>query len=149
MSTKKYLTKYARGSKQTPRLDDGLRAMQIQSQTQTRALENLRNQQQKQDAQYITSLDRKGRVEQENRKLKQKIEVEIPQKLQTEALKRNHLTQQNSFKAKIKEAENLAKVWGALSPTLANNVRKLIEGSVEYFQTERGIAEYELSLIHI
>ena len=143
MSTKKYLTKYARGSKKISRLDDGLRAMQIQSQTQTRALENLRNQQQKQDAQYITSLDRKGRVEEENRKLKRKIEVDIPEKLQTEALKRNHLTQQNSFKAKIKEAENLAKVWGALSPTLANNVRKLIEGSVEYFQTERGIAEYE------
>ena len=90
MATKKYLTKYARGSKQTPRLDDGLRAMQIQSQTQTRALENLRTQQQKQDAQYTTGLDRAGKVAQANRKLKQQIEVDIPEKLRENALKRNN-----------------------------------------------------------
>ena len=97
MATKKYLTKYARGSKQTPRLDDGLRAMQIQSQTQTRALENLRTQQQKQDALYTTGLDRAGKVAEANRKLKQTIEVEIPEKLRENALKRNNLTQQKKL----------------------------------------------------
>ena len=72
MATKKYLTKYARGGRnQNTRLNDGLRAMQIQSQTQTRALENLRNQQQKQDAQYTTGLDRAGKAAEANRKLKQ------------------------------------------------------------------------------
>ena len=101
MATKKYLTKYARGSKQTSRLDDGLRAMQIQSQTQTRALENLRTQQQKQDAQYTTGLDRAGKVAEANRKLKEKVEVEIPEKLRADALKRNNITQQNNFKVNI------------------------------------------------
>ena len=143
MATKKYLTKYARGSKQTPRLDDGLRAMQIQSQTQTRALENLRNQQQRQDAQYTTGLDRAGKVAEANRKLKQKIEVDIPEKLRADALKRNNITQQNNFKVKIKEAQDLAKTWGQLSPTLAANVQKAIGNAVDYFQTEAGIAEYE------
>ena len=103
MATKKYLTKYARGGRnQNTRLDDGLRAMQIQSQTQTRALENLRTQQQKQDAQYTTGLDRAGKVAEANRKLKQKIEIEIPEKLRADALKRNNITQQNNFKVKIK-----------------------------------------------
>ena len=143
MATKKYLTKYARGSKQTPRLDDGLRAMQIQSQTQTRALENLRTQQQKQDAQYTTGLDRAGKVAQANRKLKQQIEVDIPEKLRADALKRNNITQQNNFKVKIKEAQNLAKTWGQLSPTLAANVQKAVGNAIDYFQTEAGIAEYE------
>ena len=143
MATKKYLTKYARGSKQTPRLDDGLRAMQIQSQTQTRALENLRNQQQKQDAQYTTGLDRAGKVAQANRKLKQQIEVDIPEKLRADALKRNNITQQNNFKVKIKEAQDLAKTWGQLSPTLAANVQKAVGNAIDYFQTEAGIAEYE------
>ena len=143
MATKKYLTKYARGSKQTPRLDDGLRAMQIQSQTQTRALENLRTQQQKQDAQYTTGLDRAGKVAQANRKLKQQIEVDIPEKLRADALKRNNITQQNNFKVKIKEAQDLAKTWGQLSPTLAANVQKAVGNAIDYFQTEAGIAEYE------
>jgi len=143
MATKKYLTKYARGSKQTPRLDDGLRAMQIQSQTQTRALENLRNQQQKQDAQYTTGLDRAGKAAEANRKLKQQIEVDIPEKLRADALKRNNITQQNNFKVKIKEAQNLAKTWGQLSPTLAANVQKAVGNAIDYFQTEAGIAEYE------
>ena len=144
MATKKYLTKYARGGRnQNTRLDDGLRAMQIQSQTQTRALENLRTQQQKQDAQYTTGLDRAGKVAEANRKLKQKIEVDIPEKLRADALKRNNITQQNNFKVKIKEAQNLAKTWGQLSPTLAANVQKAIGNAVDYFQTEAGIAEYE------
>ena len=143
MATKKYLTKYARGSKQTPRLDDGLRAMQIQSQTQTRALENLRNQQQKQDAQYTTGLDSAGKAAEANRKLKQKIEVDIPEKLRADALKRNNITQQNNFKVKIKEAQDLAKTWGQLSPTLAANVQKAVGNAIDYFQTEAGIAEYE------
>ena len=159
MATKKYLTKYARGSKQIPKLDDGLRAMQIQSQTQTQALEKRKNEQKLFDAAYSTGLDRAAKVAKANRDLKRQIEVETPEKLRADALKRNNITQQNNFKVKIKEQQELAKTWGKLSPTLAANVQKAIGNAVDYFQTEAGIAEYEkelangtvgsLSLIHI
>ena len=144
MATKKYLTKYARGGRnQNTRLNDGLRAMQIQSQTQSQALEKRKNEQKLFDASYTSGLDRAGKVAEANRKLKQKIEVDIPEKLRADALKRNNITQQNNFKVKIKEAQNLAKTWGQLSPTLAANVQKAVGNAIDYFQTEAGIAEYE------
>ena len=143
MATKKYLTKYARGSKQIPKLEDGLRAMQIQSQTQTQALEKRKNEQKLFDAAYSTGLDRAAKSAEANRKLVRQIEVETPEKLRADALKRNNITQQNNFKVKIKEQQELAKTWGKLSPTLAANVQKAIGQAVDYFQTEAGIAEYE------
>ena len=143
MATKKYLTKYARGSKAIPKLDDGLRAMQIQSQTQTQALEKRKNEQKLFDASYSTGLDRAAKSAEANRKLVRQIEVETPEKLRADALKRNNITQQNNFKVKIKEQQELAKTWGKLSPTLAANVEKAIGNAVDYFQTEAGIAEYE------
>ena len=144
MATKKYLTKYARGGRnQNTRLDSGLRAMQIQSQTQSQALEKRKNEQKLFDASYTSGLDRAGKVAEANRKLKQKIEVDIPEKLRADALKRNNITQQNNFKVKIKEAQDLAKTWGQLSPTLAANVQKAVGNAIDYFQTEAGIAEYE------
>jgi len=146
MATKKYLTKYARGSKAIPKLDDGLRAMQIQSQTQTQALEKRKNEQKLFDAAYSTGLDRAAKSAEANRKLVRQIEVETPEKLREAALKRNNLTQQNNFKVKIKEQQELAKTWGRLSPTLAANVQKAIGQAVDYFQTEAGIAEYESEL---
>ena len=110
MATKKYLTKYARGGRnQNTRVDDGLRAMQIQSQTQTQALEKRKNEQKLFDASYSSGLDRAGKVAEANRKLKQKIEVDIPEKLRADALNRNNITQQNNFKVKIKEQQELAK----------------------------------------
>ena len=146
MATKKYLTKYARGSKQIPKLEDGLRAMQIQSQTQTQALEKRKNEQKLFDASYSTGLDRAAKAAEANRKLVQKIEVELPDKLRADALKRNNITQQNNFKVKIKEQQELAKAWGKLSPTLAANAEKAIGNAIDYFQTEAGIAEYESEL---
>ena len=146
MATKKYLTKYARGSKQIPKLEDGLRAMQIQSQTQTQALERRKNEQKLFDAAYGTGLDRAAKSAEANRKLVRQIEVETPEKLRAEALKRNNITQQNNFKVKIKEQQELAKTWGKLSPTLASNVQKAIGNAIDYFQTEAGIAEYESEL---
>ena len=143
MATKKYLTKYARGSKAIPKLDDGLRAMQIQSQTQTQALEKRKNEQKLFDAAYSTGLDRAAKAAEANRKLVRQIEVETPEKLRADALKRNNITQQNNFKVKIKEQQELAKMWGRLSPTLAANVQKAIGNAIDYFQTEAGIAEYE------
>ena len=146
MATKKYLTKYARGSKQIPKLEDGLRAMQIQSQTQTQALEKRKNEQKLFDASYSTGLDRAAKAAEANRKLVRQIEVETPEKLRADALKRNNITQQNNFKVKIKEQQELAKTWGKLSPTLAANVQKAIGNAVDYFQTEAGIADYESEL---
>ncbi len=143
MATKKYLTKYARGSKAIPKLDDGLRAMQIQSQTQTQALEKRKNEQKLFDAAYGTGLDRAAKAAEANRKLVRQIEVETPEKLREAALKRNNDTQQKNFKVKIKEQQELAKMWGRLSPTLAANVEKAIGNAIDYFQTEAGIAEYE------
>jgi len=142
MSTKKYLTKYARGSKQTPKLDDGLRAMQIQSQTQTQALEKQKNQQKLFDAAYGTGLDRAAKAAEASRKLTQKIEVELPEKLQADALKRNNITQQKNFKVQIDEYNKLAKVWQGLSPTLAQNFADMTEKVKDFAQTELGIAEY-------
>ncbi len=107
MATKKYLTKYARGSKAIPKLDDGLRAMQIQSQTQTQALEKRKNEQKLFDAAYSTGLDRAAKAAEANRKLVRQIEVETPEKLRADALKRNNITQQNNFKVKIKEQQLL------------------------------------------
>ena len=146
MATKKYLTKYARGSKAIPKLDDGLRAMQIQSQTQTQALEKRKQEQKLFDASYSTGLDRAAKAAEANRKLVRQIEVETPEKLRADALKRNNITQQNNFKVKIKEQQELAKMWGKLSPTLAANVQKAIGNAIDYFQTEAGIAEYESEL---
>ena len=146
MATKKYLTKYARGRKQIPKLEDGLRAMQIQSQTQTQALEQQKNQQKLFDAAYSTGLDRAAKVAEANRKLKRQVEVETPEKLREAALKRNNQTQQNNFKVKIKEQQEIAKTWGKLSPTLAANAEKAIGQVIDYFQTEAGIDEYEREL---
>ena len=143
MATKKYLTKYARGGRnQNTRVDDGLRAMQIQSQTQTQALEKRKNEQKLFDAAYSSGLDRAGKVAEANRKLKQKIEVDVPEKLRENALKRNNITQQKNFKVKIDEYNKLAKVWQGLSPTLAKNFADMTQKTIDFAQTELGIAEY-------
>mgnify|MGYP001156689126 CR=1 FL=1 len=146
MATKKYLTKYARGSRQLPSVDGGLRAMQIQGDRQTKALSNLRDQQRQADQAYISGIDRAAKVEEQNRKLVREIEVDIPEKLRAEALKRNNDRQQQDFKRQIDEKKKLADVWGALSPTLARSVGKAVGNATNYFQTEAGIAEYERRL---
>ena len=89
------------------------------TQTQSQALEKRKNEQKLFDASYTSGLDRAGKVAEANRKLKQKIEVDIPEKLRENALKRNNITQQKNFKVKIDEYNKLAKVWQGLSPTLA------------------------------
>ena len=109
MATKKYFTKYARGSRQLPDVQSGLRAMQIQGDRQTKALANLRDQQRQADQAYITGIDRAAKLEEQNRELVRKIEVDIPEKLRANALKRNNDIQQQSFKTKIKEKQDLAK----------------------------------------
>ena len=146
MDSGKFLRRYAKRGQRISKVEDGLRAMQIQSQTQTQALEKRKNEQKLFDAAYGTGLDRAAKAAEASRKLTQKIEVEIPEKLQADALKRNNITQQNNFKVQIKEAQNLAKTWGQLSPTLAANVQKAIGNTINYFQTEAGIDEYEREL---
>ena len=146
MATKKYLTKYARGSRQLPSVDGGLRAMQIQGDRQTKALANLRDQQRQADQSYITGIDRAAKLEEENRKLVRKVEVDIPEKLRADALRRNNEREQQDFKRQIDEQKKLADVWGALSPTLARSVGRAVGNATNYFQTEAGIAEYERRL---
>lgn len=146
MATRKYFTRHAQGSRQLPDIQSGLRAMQIQGDRQTKALANLRDQQRQADQAYITGIDRAAKLEEQNRKLVREIEVDIPEKLRANALKRNNDIQQQSFKTKIKEKQDLAKVWGALSPTLAANVQKAVGSTIKYAQTEAGIAEYNQRL---
>ncbi len=146
MSTKKYFTKYARGSKKLSRVDGGLRAMQQQTDSQIKALANLRDQQRQADQSYISGVDRAANVEEQNRKLVQKVEVDIPEKLRANALKRNNDIQQQNFKTKIKEKQDLARVWGNLSPTLAANLKRAVGSAIDYTQTEAGIAEYNKRL---
>jgi hypothetical protein len=146
VSTKKYFTKYARGSKKLSRVDGGLRAMQQQTDSQIKALANLRDQQRQADQSYISGVDRAANVEEQNRKLVQKVEVDIPEKLRANALKRNNDIQQQNFKTKIKEKQDLARVWGNLSPTLAANLKRAVGSAIDYTQTEAGIAEYNKRL---
>jgi len=142
MDSGKFLRRYAKRGQRISKVEDGLRAMQIQSQTQTQALEKQKNQQKLFDAAYGTGLDRAAKAAEASRKLTQKIEVELPEKLQADALKRNNITQQKNFKVQIDEYNKLAKVWQGLSPTLAQNFADMTEKVKDFAQTELGIAEY-------
>ena len=146
MATRKYFTRHAQGSKQLPNIQGGLRAMQIQGDRQTKALANLRDQQRQADQAYITGIDRAAKLEENNRKLVRKVEVEIPEKLRADALKLNNTRQQEDFKRQIDEKKKLADMWGALSPTLARSIGSAVGSAVNYFETEAGIAEYEQRL---
>ena len=142
MDSGKFLRRYAKRGQRISKVEDGLRAMQIQSQTQTQALEKRKNEQKLFDAAYGTGLDRAAKAAEASRKLTQKIEVELPEKLQADALKRNNITQQKNFKVQIDEYNKLAKVWQGLSPTLAQNFTNMTEKVKDFAQTELGIAEY-------
>ena len=69
MSTQKYYKRYASGGRfKNEQLDDGLRAMQIQSQNITSQLENQRNQANRVADQFIKESDRVAKIEEQNRK---------------------------------------------------------------------------------
>ena len=143
MATSKYYKKYASGGNPRNRqVSDGLRAMQIQSDNITRALEKRRGEQKVQDTSLITDLTNKARTEAKARETLYKLEVETPEKLRANALKRNNDIQQESLKRKANEYKNLAAVWGNLTPTLAKNFGALAENAENYINTTNAITEF-------
>ena len=143
MATSKYLRKYAKGG--NPRftqVNDGLRAMQQQSKTIVDGLKTAALQQKQQDELMISGMDRKFKNEAENRKLLNEIEVETPFKLQKAALDRNKKTELKSLADQAKEYDNLAGVWGALSPQLAKQFQGLAENTRDFVNTNNAIDDF-------
>ena len=143
MATSKYLRKYAKGG--NPRftqVNDGLRAMQQQSKTIVDGLKTAALQQKQQDELMISGMDRKFKNEAENRKLLNEIEVETPFKLQKAALERNKKTELKSLADQAKEYDNLAGVWGALSPQLAKQFQGLAENTRDFVNTNNAIDDF-------
>lgn len=124
---------YGSGGKQrNRRLDDGLRAMQIQTDRQVRALEKLEVQNRLQSQAYISGLESKAKKEYENRKLLNKLEEEEPRKMREKSIRRNAEITVKSLKDQAAENDNLARVWAGLSPTLAKNAQDLFDATEKY-----------------
>ena len=143
MATNKYFRKYAKGG--NPRFtqaNDGLRAMQQQSKTIVDGLKTAALQQKQQDELMISGMDRKFKNEAENRKLLNEIEVETPFKLQKAALDRNKKSELKSLADQAKEYDNLAGVWGRLSPQLAKQFQGLAQNTKDFIQTNAAIDEF-------
>ena len=143
MATNKYFRKYAKGG--NPRFtqaNDGLRAMQQQSKTIVDGLKTAALQQKQQDELMISGMDRKFKNEAENRKLLNEIEVETPFKLQKAALDRNKKSELKSLADQAKEYDNLAGVWGRLSPQLAKQFQGLAENTRDFVNTNNAIDDF-------
>ena len=124
---------YGSGGKQrNRRLDDGLRAMQIQTDRQVNALQKLEVQNRIQSQAFISGLENKAKREAENRQLLNQLEDEIPRKLREKSLKRNAEITVKSLKDQAAENDKLAGVWAGLSPTLAKNAQDLFEATEKY-----------------
>ena len=143
MATNKYFRKYAKGG--NPRFtqaNDGLRAMQQQSKTIVDGLKTAALQQKQQDELMISGMDRKFKNEAENRKLLNEIEVETPFKLQKAALDRNKKSELKSLADQAKEYDNLAGVWGRLSPSLAKQFQGLAQNTTDFINTNNAIDDF-------
>ena len=143
MATNKYFRKYAKGG--NPRFtqaNDGLRAMQQQSKTIVDGLKTAALQQKQQDELMISGMDRQFKNEAENRKLLIEIEVETPFKLQKAALDRNKKSELKSLADQAKEYDNLAGVWGRLSPQLAKQFQGLAENTRDFVNTNNAIDDF-------
>jgi len=140
MSTQKYYKRYASGGRfKNEQLDDGLRAMQIQSQNITSQLENQRNQANRVADQFIKESDRVAKIEEQNRKLNRQISVELPEKMRANALKRNNDINQKSAKDQIAEYRRLEAVWSRLTPSLAKTFGDAAGNIEKFIQTENAV----------
>ena len=133
MGTAKDYKVYGSGGKQrNRRLDDGLRAMQIQTDRQVNALQKLEAQNRLQSQAYISGLESKAKKEYENRKLLNKLEDETPRKMRADSIKRNAEITVKSLKDQATENDKLAKVWAGLSPTLSKQAENLYNATEKY-----------------
>ena len=133
MATAKNYKVYGSGGKQrNRRLDDGLRAMQIQTDRQVNALQKLEAQNRLQSQAYISGLESKAKKEYENRKLLNKLEEEEPRKMREKSIKRNAEITVKSLKEQAAENDKLAATWACLSPTLAKQAENLFNATEKY-----------------
>ena len=133
MATAKDYKVYGSGGKQrNRRLDDGLRAMQIQTDRQVNALQKLEAQNRLQSQAYISGLESKAKKEYENRKLLNKLEEEEPRKMREKSIKRNAEITVKSLKDQAAENDKLSQVWAGLSPTLAKQAEALYNATEKY-----------------
>ena len=133
MATAKNYKVYGSGGKQrNRRLDDGLRAMQIQTDRQVNALQKLEAQNRLQSQAYISGLESKAKKEYENRKLLNKLEEEEPRKMREKSIKRNAEITVKSLKDQAAENDKLAATWAGLSPTLAKQAENLFNATEKY-----------------
>ena len=90
MALSKNYKRYASGGRnRNLRMDDGLRAMQEQSDRKVQALRGLEEQNRIQSRQRISDLESKESKEANNRKLLNEIEVQKPRQLREKAIKQN------------------------------------------------------------
>ena len=143
MARSKSYKRYASGG--NPRnlqLAAGLRPMEEQTNRKVRQLEKLAGQQNTQSREYLQDMRGKLSREADNRKEVYEIEEVTPRKLRAEALKNNNIRQQENFKQRIKDQEDLAQVWADLSPTLARTLSETASTAVDFFQKKASIEEY-------
>ena len=143
MARSKSYKRYASGG--NPRnlqLAAGLRPMEEQTNRKVRQLEKLAGQQNTQSREYLQDMRGKLSREADNRKEVYEIEEVTPRKLRAEALKNNNIRQQENFKQRIKDQEDLAQVWADLSPTLARTLSETASTTVDFFQKRSSVEEY-------
>ena len=145
MSTNKYYKKYASGgSFKNRQLNDGLRAMQQQTQIEIGGLQTQAEQLRQQRNEHMKSLDRKASKEADNRAELYKLEVELPYKLRGAALDRNHQTQIKSLQREAQEYKDRAKMWAQLTPTLSKTFAQLATDVETYINTKNAIKEFNI-----
>ena len=90
MATSKYYKRYASGgNSKNRRLDDGLRAMQVQNDRQVQALERLEVQNRIQSQAFTSGLEKKAAKEADNRRLLNDLEVKKPREMREKSIKQN------------------------------------------------------------
>jgi len=133
MATSKNYKRYASGgNSKNRRLDDGLRAMQVQNDRQVQALERLEVQNRIQSQAFTSGLEKKAAKEAKNRELLNKLEVKKPRQLREKAIKQNADVKIKSLEREAIENDKLSKTWAGLSPTLAKNAQDLFASTEAY-----------------
>ena len=90
MATSKNYKRYASGgNSKNRRLDDGLRAMQVQNDRQVQALERLEVQNRIQSQAFTSGLEKKAAKEADNRRLLNDLEVKKPREMREKSIKQN------------------------------------------------------------
>lgn len=133
MATSKNYKRYASGgNSKNRRLDDGLRAMQVQNDRQVQALERLEVQNRIQSQAFTSGLEKKAANEAKNRELLNKLEVQKPRQMREKSIKQNADVKIKSLERQAAENDKLSKVWAGLSPTLAKNAQDLFASTEKY-----------------